>query len=57
MKEYKVIRRSIIWSRKKFEAHLNELAKERWEVKSAIGNTYGIFSAIILERPIKRVLA
>jgi len=50
MKEYKILKKSIWKKSIEFEDSLNQLAREGWEVVSAIGNNHGDFSKIILER-------
>jgi basic membrane lipoprotein Med (substrate-binding protein (PBP1-ABC) superfamily) len=50
MKEYKLIPKSIWKKDLDFEDTLNQLAREGWEVISAIGNGHGRISKVILER-------
>ncbi len=50
MKEYKIIKKSIWKKNIDFEDMINQLARDGWEVKSAIGNGRGEFSKVILER-------
>ena len=55
MKEYKVIKKGFWVNISQFEETLNQLAREGWEVKNAIGNNHGDFSKIILERDKNRL--
>jgi len=50
MKEYKIIEKNFWKKHSDFEKVLNQYAREGWEVKSAIGNTHGHFSKVILEK-------
>lgn len=55
MKEYRIIKRGFWTKDPDFEDKLNKLAREGWEVKSAVGNGHGEFSKIILERDKNRM--
>lgn len=50
MKEYKIIKKSLLKNDSFFEDFLNQLAREGWEVITAIGNGHGNISKVILER-------
>ena len=50
MKEYKIIERNFWKKNTHLEDIINQLAREGWEVKSAVGNRYGNISRVILER-------
>jgi len=50
MKEYKIIKKSIWRKDADYEDSLNQLAREGWEVISAVGNGHGNISKVILER-------
>jgi len=55
MKEYKVIKKGFWKKDLIFEDSLNQLAREGWEVSSAISNGHGDFSKIILVRDKNRM--
>jgi basic membrane lipoprotein Med (substrate-binding protein (PBP1-ABC) superfamily) len=50
MKEYKILKKSIWKKSIEFEDNLNQLAREGWEVVSAVGNNHGDISKVILSR-------
>jgi len=50
MKEYKVLKKGFWKKDDIFEDILNQLAREGWEVKNAIGDGHGNISKVILER-------
>ncbi len=54
MKEYKVIKKGFWTKDTDFEDKLNQLAREGWEVTSAIGD-HGQFTKVILERDKNRM--
>ena len=50
MKEYRLLKKGFWKKDDVFEDTLNQLAREGWEVKSAIGDGHGNISKVILER-------
>jgi hypothetical protein len=50
MKEYKLIKKGVFQKDKVLIDELNQLAREGWVVKSAVGSGHGDIAKVILER-------